>query len=120
MNTPTSPAAVFAMAPPPPPSLTDSSDDVKGVDGWTANLTLGSDSDHAQCVVVELVSNKEGTACPPAPTDAKCCQFMMDGSDHYFTMPVGACNFLGGTPIGSDDRCTQQPKEEGGSDCVIS
>lgn len=90
--------------------------------GWTGNLTLGSDADHAQCVVVDLVSNNtddKSTACPPAPTDAQCCQFMMDGGDHYFTMPVGACNFLGGSPIGSNDRCTQEPKD-GDSGCAIS
>ena len=62
-------------------SAADSSDDIIG---WTGNLTLGTDTDHAQCVVVELVGdNTTGntTQCPPNPTDAKCCQFLMDGDD---------------------------------------
>ncbi len=91
--------------------------------GWTGNLTLGSDTDHAQCVVVELVTNNTAdstTKCPPAPTDAKCCQFLMDGANHYFSMPVGACNFMGGKVIGSNDRCTTAPDDGGGSGCVIS
>ena len=107
--------------PPPPPAVGDSpaTGVVEEAVGWTGNLSLGSDTDHAQCVVVELVSHNsdDTTGCPPAATDAQCCQFMMDGSNHYFTMPVGACHFLGGVPIGSNDRCIQEPKDSG---CVIS
>ena len=102
----------------PPAAVTDD----KTIIGWTGNLVLGSDTEHAQCVVVDLVTNNtedSTTKCPPAPTDAKCCQFLMDGEDHYFSMPVGACNFMGGVVIGSNDRCVTAPKKSG-SGCVIS
>jgi len=89
--------------------------------GWTGNLSIGGDADNAQCVVVDLVgvtsAGSPPAGCPPPPQDAKCCQFVMDGANHYFSVPMGVCGLMGGQPINSDTQCVTAPTTES---CVIS